>query len=236
MALIPYFGGIHGAAHSERNNRPGYLKRTVDSLQSFAEVIFVGVQPEEDLSVIPDGAVPAVLPPVDPPLIPAGICDFGREQHDFDLVYYTEADQVLHYDPEILSTVSGRQYLSPHRLEQLISKDRFDSGTGGFGTTSVEFEGNHYVLANGHPHPDCELYKPHGIIASFGGAWLASAELFRSADLTSGHIEDISGFHLSHIGECRKTGDWRRFFVEHLSGFDHIRRQAGMPALRGEGT
>lgn len=237
IALIPYFGGDHSAAHSDKSSRPGYLQRTVDSLQGFADSIMVGTVPGEDLSVIPDGATSVILHPDAPPHLPLEMVKFGQGLHNYDLVYYTEADQVLHYDSAVLNHVHDRQYLSPHRLEQLV--DGHDSrGTSGAGEMKVEFIGNRYILPNGAPpegrnemySSDCinELYDPGDCINCFGGAWLATKELFCTTAFPNGQIEDVSGFHLSNTADCRKTLIWPRFFVEHLSGLDHTRREAGL--------
>lgn len=228
-ALIPYFGGEHPAAHSDKSKRPEYLQRTVDSLKGFAETIIVGTIPGEDRSVIPDGATSVILHPGDPSLLPLAVVEFGQTLCNYDLMYYTEADQVLHYDPFILRHAHDRQYLVPHRLEQLVD-GRDSAGTSGQGEVKVEFEGNRYVLANGAPpHGTTEdIYAPNDTIKSFGGAWLVSKELFCEAKFPGGQIEEVSGFYLSNFAYCRKTVTWPRFFVEHLSGLDHTRREAGL--------
>jgi hypothetical protein len=228
IAIIPYFGGDHSAAHSEKKNRPEYLRKTVASLKGFANPIIVGVTCKEDASVVPEGATTVWLSPDETPHIPLELVRFGQGLHNYDLMYYTEADQVLHYDPFVLRHAHGKQYLSPHRLEQLVP-GRDSKGTGGAGKDYVDFISNKYVLANGSPPKNGDqLYKPNDGIDAFGGAWLASRDLFNTVDFPSGQIEDVSGFHLNNVAECRKPVVWQRFFVEHLSGLDHTRREAGI--------
>jgi hypothetical protein len=238
IALIPYFGGDSSEAHSDKKNRPGYLQRTVDSLIGFADSIMVGTMPGEDRSVIPDGVTSVILHPTEPFRLPYEMVKFGQGLSNYDLVYYTEADQVLHYDPAVLKHVHDRQYLSPHRIEQLVD-GRDSGGTSGQGERKVEFAGNRYVLANGTPPEGhnawysvdgCinELYDPGDCIKCFGGAFLASKELFEDTAFPDSQIEEVSGFYLSNHAECRKTLIWPRFFVEHLSGLDHTRREAGL--------
>jgi hypothetical protein len=48
VALIPYFGGTGPKAPSPVMKRPEYLRRTVKSLQGFADIIWVGVCRSED--------------------------------------------------------------------------------------------------------------------------------------------------------------------------------------------
>ncbi len=102
-ALIPYFEGVSPAAHSRVSLRKGYLARTVDSLRGFADVVRVGRLEEF---------------PGEPQWLPARM--FRHYQGKLlygDLVYCTEADQILHYGYGI-PKVEGDNYLVPFRVER----------------------------------------------------------------------------------------------------------------------
>ena len=227
-ALVPYYSGYHPHAHSRLENRPGYLRQTVKSVLPLTRRIIVG-------AVKGEAALPDVLAGVnffdcEPQLLPLNLLRWAQAELDGDLVYYTEADQVLHCQPSALQPAWMLNYLVPHRLEELgVLGEGADRGL------NVSFDGRAWVLPNGAPH-GTGLYHPSDAdpetnrFLQYGGAWLATRELLARAAFTDDvqwPLEHAAGFAMTAAGHCMKTSDWQEFFVEHLSGHEHNERLGG---------
>lgn len=227
VSLVPYFGGHGRAAPSPAEKRPAYLRRTVASLGSVAGPVFIGVCRPEDFTSATDGlSARAVMLDCEPHLLPLELVRLAQREglasfHDH--VYVTEADQVLHLDREFLKTVKGRDYLVPHRLEQLgpdgQGRDR--------GPVVVhDWALEEYTMGE-RPEPPlipAPLYEPDGLVDGYGGAFLCSAEFFSGMQFTLSEdqpVEDVTGFAAYRQGHALKTTEWNRFYVEHLSGYDY---------------
>jgi hypothetical protein len=201
IALIPYFGGTSSATHSRTDTRRGYLDQTISSLDGFK--VLVGVCREED-----DGDV---LIESKPEWLPAKFMRWAQLNLDADLVYVTEADQILTLDPALLTVPNERDYLVPHRLNA--------------GGSEIVVNGVGYLAPNGLPEGDGEFYHPSDNADCFGGAFLATWDLFRRVDfkLSKGSpVEHATGFDVANAGECLKTTVVERCWVEHLSSREHV--------------
>jgi hypothetical protein len=201
IALIPYFGGTSSATHSRTDTRCGYLDQTIQSLDGFG--VIVGVCREEDHG--------DVLIESTPEWLPARFMRWAQLNLDADLVYVTEADQILTLDPALLTVPNERDYLVPHRLNA--------------GGQEIVVNGVEYGVPNGLPEGDGEFYHPSDNADCFGGAFLATWDLFRRVDfkLSKGSpVEHATGFDVANAGECLKTTVVERCWVEHLSSREHV--------------
>jgi hypothetical protein len=219
VAIVPYYGGEHSPANgnSPVAKRADYLRRTVESLQGFADSVVVGrLAGDHTVPVLNDVHENATSEAFycEPHLIPATLCRWvqrtGRVLDGHDFVYVTEADQVLHCDPLSMPEVSGWNYLVPYRLEQLAA-----NGVPWNKGPVVEYDGNKYAICNA---------------GAYGGAFLSTAELFLEiefSDTASMPVETVTGFAANAIGQFHMTPDWGGFFVEHLSGYDYHKKLAG---------
>lgn len=197
-ALIPYFAGWSSAAHSNLSKRREWLDLTVESLQGFADWVVVGGC-EELYPSLPGDRFTRFQG--DPIHLPARMFRWFQEPQsshwipeDTEYIYVTEADQVLTIDASVLEYVTDDTYLVPHRVE-------------------------HGRLSNGPPH-GTDTYEPHGLIEKFGGAFLCTKSLFDKIEFTDSPlspVEHSTGFEISYVGDCRKTSDVSRFWVDHLS-------------------
>ena len=224
VVLIPYYGGITPAANPP-SKRPGYLAKTVKSLQGLADIIWVGVcRPEDEYQAVRAGDVIAARFDCAPLAIAHNLLKMAQEDgftEGYDLVYVTEADQILHYDPEIISYVQGRDYLVPHRLEEL-GPNRAGAERGPL----FSYDGREWVTGERPPIPVTSqpVYSTAHIVDGYGGAYLCSAEFFRAMNIQldqQAPVENATGFTPFHQGRVLKATDWQRFFVEHLSGHDY---------------
>ena len=132
-ALVPFFSGDSPVAHSDREKRWNFLDLCLDSLVGFADRIIVGVC--EDL-IFPytDAGVEFLF--CEPEFLPATF--FRKMQGRLslgDLVYCSEADQVLHWSEEALEGVSESDFLVPYRFERNIKQE---NGFGGGFLASVD--------------------------------------------------------------------------------------------------
>lgn len=226
-ALIPYYGGQSKAAPSDAANRPGYLLETIGSLRGFADRIIWASDADSHRFPNPGRDAELIQFDCEPRYIPANLMRWAQENAETDFVYVTEADQVLHIDPAVMSRATGTDYLVPHRLERLC-------GDGGRGRGEVVTDnGTEYVLANGSPSGD-GFYHPGNSPWNFGGGFLAPRELFRSvtfADSPVFPVESATGHHIAAAGHALKTSDWKAFWVNHLSGYEYHERLAGVRNL-----
>jgi hypothetical protein len=225
-ALVPYYGGQSDAAPSNADNRCSYLLRTITSLRMLADDVFVGVVPGE--KDIPD-SFPCTVLEVDcvPEMLPRTLCKWGQSElkHHYDMIYVTEADQVLSFDQRVVRAVQDQYYLVPHRLEELGPK-----GEGKNRGLVVEYVGKNYVLPNGSPHGPADFYTPDHLYDRYGGAFLCTRYLFDSVEFkmwSTRCIEHITGIDISFVGRTLKTYRWEDFFVEHLSGREYHEKLGG---------
>ena len=250
-ALVAYYGQHNPhlpTTHSNPVNRPGYLAQTVDSLRSLASDIVIGTHVHD--STVP--AIPGVRRRVfncAPHFIPASLLRWAQDRLDQfpGDIYYTEADQVLRWAPEVLSVVSGDSYLVPHRIAQM--------GQGGerraFGPV-VEWAGgppgSRWELDNGAVQPALHgepagFYHPLATdtettrCLQYGAAFLCTPELLAKTTFTDSFpdrpLEHASGFDISATGYALKTSNWQEFFVVHLSGYEITEGLGGRSVVRG---
>jgi hypothetical protein len=209
VALIPYFGGISPAARARQENRLDHLEQTIASLDGFD--VIVGVCSDTDAF---DAGADVVID-TKPEWLPANLCRWAQENVQTDLVYVTEADQILTLDRVLLGVPDDEKYLVPHRLNEV--------GPDG-GTHDLTVGGKEYEAPNGLPEGDGEFYQPPGSIARYGGAFLATRDLFKRVKFKlSKHapVEHATGGDIGLAGECLKTTVVERFWVEHLSSREH---------------
>jgi hypothetical protein len=220
-ALIPYYGGNSAAAHSAAASRPAFLRSTVASLHPLATQVVVGAL-FGDTTVPEHPDITVLLLDCAPEYIPANLMRWAQLHASGDVIYATEADQILHYDPQILHLLTDDCYLVPHRLEQLGPRE-----AGAERGHVVDYCGRRWVMPCGEPAASTVTYAPEGYIGRFGGGFLTQANLFRQAVFTDQPdlpVEHSMGLDMA--GTALKTGSWDRFFVEHLSGYEHNERLA----------
>lgn len=228
--LIPYYSQYEPGAHSEPSNRPGYLERTVDSVAPLADRVIVAVVAGEQ--ALPSVHAATLELHCAPRFLPVSLLRWAQANlgPGPDRVFFTEADQVLHYDPAVLAAVQGGDYLVPHRLEELGQL-----GEGADRGPVVEHAGKQWVLPNGTPEGD-GFYHPQdpgfemNRFLQYGAAFLAGRDLLAEAAFTDSDdrpLEHGGGFCMSAAGNALKTSDWERFWVEHLSGHEHNERLGG---------
>lgn len=220
-ALIPYYGGQSKAAPSDAASRPGYLLKTMDSLRRFADrIVYATDKASPSCPSFPGWNTELVQFDCEPRYIPANLMRWAQENAETEFVYVTEADQVLHIDPAVISRARETDYLVPHRLERLCGDGGRDRGK------VVAVDGQEYVFANGPPTGD-GFYHPGNSPDNFGGGFLASLELFRSVTFTDSPVfpvESATGHHIAAAGHALKTSDWTAFWVNHLSGYEYHER------------
>lgn len=222
-ALIPYYGGPAGSGAAVGNcpedRRQEYLMRTIESLRGFADEIIVGMtDTETNAPADLGGGCWRLHFSAEPRFLPANLVRYGQAYVQSGYVYVTEADQVLHGSTDLTDSVTGTEYLVPHRLEEIY----LDKGTGrGQVVVHDQFC---YVICNGNPPGGEGFYHPGDLVTGYGGAFLATRELFqeiRFADTDVQPVEQITGFAAYTAGHALKTANWEGFFVEHLSGLDY---------------
>jgi len=239
-ALVAYYGQVNTllpTMNSNPANRPGYLVKTVDSIRPLAGHVFLGVHARD--STVPEIAgATQVLFDCAPHFLPAALLRWAQRrlgQFPGNL-YYTEADQVLHCTPEVLSVVEGDTYLVPHRLAQLGQCGE----ARGYGPV-VDWKGGRWELDNGAPegesfyHPQSADFETNRCL-QYGAAFLCTRELLARTTFTDSFpdrpLEHASGFDISAAGHALKTSRWQEFFVEHLSGYEIAERLGGRDVVR----
>ena len=156
---------------------------------------------------------------------------------DYDYVYYTESDQILHCNIwSMLETFANDDiYIAPHRLDR-VPKEKLEARLERFNTPRgfvVDFESDYSnegacVISN-HPLVDEDIclingfYKNQSIHSAYGGAWFATKKLFVDTEfLCKPPLGENIGGHCLFNKEgvmCLKSSLWREFFVEHLSSY-----------------
>lgn len=222
LGLVPYFSGTSTATHSAEDTRRQYLEACIDSLWKLCDEVIVGIVQEEpdteDLSL--STRLVAETPPE---YLPTAFLRMMKGEEgigDYDLVYYTEADQVLHITKKVAQFPRNIRYLVPHRMEEVVQ------GVGRERGERFKFNHVEYVICNGkaRPHHGGDFYKPLTKTEAFGGAWLASRNLYLGTDFKYFPVlpvEQASGFNIADAGTPWKTQDYRAFWVEHLSGKEY---------------
>lgn len=226
LGLVPYFSGVSSATNSAQDTRRQYLEATIKSMETICDEIIVGiVQDEPDVRDLELESL-HVGDDVPPEWLPAAFFRQIKAEDGFDgydLIYVSEADQVLHIDPALLDYPRNIRYLVPHRMEELYEGMGADRGEG------FLYDGRKFVIANGRSplgkpgFERGELYKPKKVIDRFGGAFLCHRYLFSgtafmfSWDLP---VEHATGLDIAEAGQAWKTMEYDRFWVEHLSGIE----------------
>lgn len=221
LCLIPFFGGDSSAANSLKEFRLRDLKATVASLEG---EIVIGVCNKEDYDTVL-GLGHIVQLDCDPRFIPANLCRHFQPQNlPYEYVYVTEADQVCHINSKVLKMVGIATYLVPHRVEELG-----EQGEGADRGLVVDYDGKRWVLPNGEPR-GTNYYSPVDNVEQFGGAFLATVELFKKVNFIDSQdmpVEHTTGLDIAKTGYCLKTSNWQDFWVDHLSGKEFHDRQGG---------
>jgi hypothetical protein len=224
LALIPYYDGPArpdaAVGNCPESKRADYLHKTVNSLWGFTSVV-VGVCAGTSLpDHLPSNVTSKALF-TEPRFLPGALCRAVQTEagllEEFDAVYVTEADQVFHMTAGVEEALDHTNYLVPHRLEEVYLGHGADRGP------VVPHDGKQFAICNGAPAGD-SFYHPGGYVAGYGGAFLATRELFQRItfwDSATQPVEHVTGFFAYATGIALKTSDWERFFVEHLSGLDY---------------
>jgi hypothetical protein len=231
LAIIPFFGGTSSATHSQEDTRMGDLEQTLESVED-AGFVPITFQSDRDKVKL----FGSIRLDVDPIWLPYAACRYAQSNYDVggtygwspDLVYVTEADQVLHMrDEKVLSIPNDTRYLAPWRLD-LVDPE---TGEGEMeGAAKYILDGKTYGISNGshkvalHPnlHP-MGVVEQHAQQQAFSGAYLCTADFFRRIKFRKMRVlpvEHATGFDAKSTGTCVKTAEIERFFVDHLSPRD----------------
>lgn len=233
LSVVPYFGGSGPAAHSPRERRLGYLRRTVENLKfQFAGPIMVSVCNETDrLAAESLGVIVMLVPNVDPALLPSStLTILQREPLQADLLYYTEGDQLLSCSAnfDYRSILDAGTYLVPHRLEEPYGNVGRDKGP------LVRVGDREFVVANDQPEKSVfanNFYVCQSEHSAFGGAYLCTREFFNCVKFQFSQtfpVEHASGFDpFASSRQALKTLRYLDFYVEHLSALDYFKQLAG---------
>lgn len=237
IGVVPFFGGTSSATNSQEDTREAYLLATLHGLRANGFQAIVGVQNKEDAIVAMrltlDEEIVQAFPYEEPQWLPTALFRWVQEEAKGDVVYVTEADQILKaqngIDP-LLEVLDAVNYLVPHRFEEVGAKGQGKDR----GPIRLE-EGKTFVLPNTHLpdpiksryywpyHPTINTSEAH-LAMQFGGGFLCLREMFdriqfpRSEELP---VEWATGFAAAHTGFCLKTTDVRDFYVWHLSGLEY---------------
>ena len=223
-AVVPFFGGTSTATHSLEDTRKEYLARTLDSLDAL-EIRYTVYQARKD-KVKVGGSVTL---DIDPIWLPYAACvDLQRKLDDVevDLIYVTEADQVLHvHDENVYEIPTDTRYLAPWRLDMVGPNGECEVPTAAryeIGEPPVE-----YSIANGAHHlmqaAGWGFLPIHANQQAFSGAYFATREYFKKIKFRKMRllpVEHATGFDANAVGTCVKTEWLERCWVDHLSPRD----------------
>jgi hypothetical protein len=246
LALVAHYGGDFPEFWMRpgvRTKRFEYLDSTLRSLEGFADRIVVGVQNDIDAANVQSLARSVELRRVDEPnpvFLPAQLCrSMADAAAEYELVYYTEDDQVLCLErPDLLGRLQAEPsvYLAPHRFTPV--PDRFRSlraipGSDMHLARIVDHDGRRYAVENeSTTRPadyDSDFYINADMRAAYGGAFLCSSIFFRSIAFSLDSelpTECTAGFDAFRVKGARalKTKSIFDFFVLHLSGWEFYER------------
>lgn len=242
LAITPYFGGAF-PGHSDPRGRLGYLERCVGSLKGVAERIVIGLQNDDDERAVRARSLGVEIKRIvepEPTFLPAQLCRAAVDDlSNYDLVYYTESDQVLEVgNRRLFETVARDEhvYLSPHRLARVPEHLRELTeilGSDSYLARVVERGDAWFAIENEPLEPpssyDADLYVNADMRTAYGGAFLGSASFFRRIEFTTQAplpTERTAGFDAFAVPGVRalKTKRIADFCVEHLSGSEFYGR------------
>ncbi len=224
QSVLPFFGGTSSATHSQEETRVSYLEQTVTSLLDlgFETKVF---QAKKDRVSILHLPVDVICLDVDPIWLPYAAATFEQETGRSDLVYVTEADQVLHvHDEQVFEIPNNKQYLTPWRLDLVGPNGECEIE----GSPQYAIDGKTYSITNGAHHIPLEgdqwsTVKIHGNQSAFSGAFLATREFFQWINFRKMRmlpVEHATGFDANATGTCVRTAWVDRCWIEHLSPRD----------------
>jgi hypothetical protein len=231
-ALIPYFSGTSSATHSSVETRAAYLDQTVESVKAHGFTPIIGVRGRDVGDVKLD---------TDPVWLPYALMVWAQENVTTDLVYVTEADQVLHMEDDgVLDIPNGERYLSPWRLD-LIGPNGERESNNGF---EIQVDGLTYNISNGGGRipltgSPLDVVEVRAMQGSFGGAYLCTVEYFRRIRFRKMRVcpvEHATGFDAKTAGTCVKTASVSRFWLDHLSPRDRYLESAQLERTQSDGT
>lgn len=218
FAIIPFYAGNVLITEGNPDRRVEYLKKTTDNIKDIGWSLLVGVCSEADRSLVPSSVETVLLEPQQPRLLPMNLIRYAQKNLDEKHIYYTESDQILHYNDYVFDYVVASTYLTPHRLEQLGPK-----GQGRNRGAVIEWDNREWLLFNGVPEGD-GFYHPYNRDAGYGGAFFCEKKLLDKVafdDVDYLPLEHASGHHMYQQAFCLKTSKLEDLFVEHLSGYDY---------------
>ncbi len=231
-AIIPFFGGTSSATHSLEDTRLAYLRSTIDSLdvQGIEPILYLSTKDTSESAARISDDIAAVWLNVEPIWLAHGACVHMQKQLDgIDLIYVTEADQILHvHDEGVYDLPNDTQYLAPWRLDLVGPQGECELPNG----TKLEVDGRVYSITNGGHHiprsPGIGTVHIHAQQQAFSGAFLCTREFFRRINFRRRHllpVEHATGFDANSAGDCLKTEWVERFYIDHLSPRDRYLKE-----------
>lgn len=230
-AVIPFFGGSSVATHSREDTRWDYLQQTLDSLAAYdiRPHIFVSRRDKSDSAArLADRAFRL---DIEPEWLPWAACSLAQQSiaPKTDLVYVTEADQILWVaDTDVFSIPNSTRYLAPWRLDlvgpngecELPDGPKYVTRTGKqYSITN----GAHRLVAHDAANNPFTVIPQHAQQQAFSGCYFAAPEFFGRIKFRKRRVlpvEHATGFDAKSTGLCVKTSDVERCWVEHLSPLD----------------
>lgn len=229
-AVIPFFGGSSSATHSQEETRFDYLEQTLDSLAAYGITPNIFVTRRDKTAPWEKLANPRVeILDIEPEWLPWAACTYWQRHGKVgDLVYVTEADQILWVaDTDVFSIPNSSRYLAPWRLDLIGPNGECElPGAAEYVTRT----GKRYSITNGAHKAALNkgdihfgVVEQHAQQQAFSGAYFAAPEFFSLIKFRKRRIlpvEHATGFDAKSTGLCVKTADIERCWVDHLSPRD----------------
>jgi hypothetical protein len=237
---IPYFGGSSSAAYSDKNNRLNYLFQTIAGLKTNIDFLY-----EEDLNItlhvanLDDEKLLIRMFPefkiinhsITNPIFLASNCvNFIKNKYeDDDIILYTEADQVFHFEnlESILKTLNNKNYIAPHRIEEIPSinpRCHHPNNNEFLNINDRLYQVQNRTSFNGNIcEENKDFYKPCSWDLAFGGSFLIKGSALKKVNISfSSHfpVEHASGIDAYNSLTCLKTNNFLSFYCVHLSGYE----------------
>lgn len=221
-AVVPFFGGTSTATHSLEETRLQYLEQTLASLDALGIGHTVYQSRKDKVKV--KGSLTLDIEPVWLPWAACVEMQSKLDDVEVDLIYVTEADQVLHvHDEDVYEIPNSERYLAPWRLDMVGPNGECEVPT----AARYDVGGVEYSIANGAHHLMAQanwgVLEIHANQQAFSGCYFATPEYFSKIKFRKMRllpVEHATGFDANAVGTCVKTDALERCWVDHLSPRD----------------
>jgi hypothetical protein len=218
LALIPVY--LRGISNSKSDNRINYLKKTIDSIKDYFDII-IGVYDEIDQKTLLDEGIKTEIIKCDSPVqLGKALCEWALKNFNNERILFTEADHVFMsaYSWDYLDSIMNDDiYFSPHRLEQTFN------GKGKNRGPNVVVNDINYVCPNSIQRPEVNENLINTLIPNeaYGGAYYCSHRALSKVEFKGIHLENAGGWDVFKALLCIKTSNILDFCINHLSGYEY---------------